>query len=183
MARYGYCRVSTVDQNLDAQRDALKRAKCTMIREEKASGTTTTGRPELMALLDFLRPGDELVVTRLDRLARSMLDFKNIEKDLTDRGVKLIFTEQPIMNSEGALGSLMVDVLAAFAAFETRIRSERQREGIERAKARGAYKGGKTRHDAKKIRRMISEGQSPSVTARALGCSRMTVYRAIGEKK
>ena len=96
MALYGYARVSTLDQNLGIQRAALKAAGCDVIRAEKASGTRRDGRTELQVLLDFLRPGDALVVTRIDRLARSLLDLQNIVHELNERRVTLRATEQPI---------------------------------------------------------------------------------------
>ncbi len=96
MALYGYARVSTLDQNLGIQRAALKVAGCDVIRAEKASGTRRDGRTELQALLDFLRPGDALVVTRIDRLARSLRDLQNIVHELKERRVTLRATAQPL---------------------------------------------------------------------------------------
>ena len=94
MSVYGYARVSTAGQDLDIQRDALKFAGCEIIREEKSSGTSRQGREELKTLLEFLREGDTLVVTRLDRLARSLDDLSNIARELHDKGVALKATEQ-----------------------------------------------------------------------------------------
>src|SRR6476646_6552544 len=96
MALYGYARVSTLDQNLGIQRAALKAAGCDVIRAEKASGSRRDGRTELQVLLDFLRPGDALVVTRIDRLARSLKDLQDIVHELKERRVTLRATEQPI---------------------------------------------------------------------------------------
>ena len=110
--RYGYARVSTGDQDLTVQREALKAAGCTIIREEKKSGTTREGREQLEILLTFLEEGDTLVVTRIDRLARSNIDFQNIYADLTKRGIKFECTEQPIMNTGGALGGFFVAIVA-----------------------------------------------------------------------
>jgi DNA invertase Pin-like site-specific DNA recombinase len=178
MAIYGYARVSTDDQNLDVQREALKAAGCEVIREEKRSGSIREGRTELETLLAFLRPGDTLVVTRIDRLARSMLDFQMIHADLTKRGINLRSTEQPIVDSDGALGNLMINILAAFAQFETQLRRERQAEGIAKAKANGVYKGRKP-VDRAKIQALKASGLGPAAIARALGCSEMTVFRAL----
>src|SRR5580698_3390094 len=140
MALYGYARVSTLDQNLSVQRAALKAAGCDVIRAEKASGSRRDGRTELQVLLDFLRPGDALVVTRIDRLARSLRDLQNIVHKLKERSVTLHATEQPI-NTGTAAGKAFLDMLGVFAEFETNLRKERQAEGIAAAKAAGVYKG------------------------------------------
>ena len=137
---YGYARVSTLDQDLTIQRTALKAAGCTVVREEKASGTKRAGRAELETLLAFLRSGDTLVVTRIDLLARSMKDLQDIVHDLKERGVALRATEQPIDTSSAA-GKAFLDMLGVFAEFETNLRRERQLEGIADAKARGVYAG------------------------------------------
>ena len=122
--KYGYARVSSTDQDLTIQCEALEAAGCETIREEKRSGTTREGRTELKLLLDFARAGDTLVVTRIDRLARSMIDFQAIMDTLREKGVQLECTEQPVLNSSGAIGKLMIDVLAAFAEFETNLRKD-----------------------------------------------------------
>ena len=118
----------------------MRVAGCTVIRSEKVSGTTTHGREELATLLTFLRSADTLVVTRIDRLARSAVDLHNVVADLTRRGVHLKATEQPIDTSTAA-GKAFLGMLAVFAEFETNIRRERQMEGIAKAKAAGVYKG------------------------------------------
>jgi DNA invertase Pin-like site-specific DNA recombinase len=107
---YGYARVSTLDQDLSIQLDALTAAGCTVVRSEKMSGTSTNGREELAMLLQFLREGDTLVVTRIDRLARSLRDLQNIVHDLRQRGVTLKATEQPIDTSTAA-GKCFLDML------------------------------------------------------------------------
>ena len=129
MALYGYARVSTLDQSLGIQRAALKAAGCDVIRAEKASGTRRDGRTELQVLLDFLRPGDALVITRIDRLARSLKDLQDIVHELKERRVALRATEQPI-NTGTAAGKAFLDMLGVFAEFETNLRKERQAEGI-----------------------------------------------------
>jgi DNA invertase Pin-like site-specific DNA recombinase len=183
MALYGYARVSTDEQDTAVQREALERAGCTVIREEKKSGTKRDGRRELETLLSFLRKGDTLVVTRIDRLARSNKDFQDIYADLRKRGVKLHCTEQPIFNSDGALGGLMINILAAFAEFETALRRERQLEGIAKAKAAGVYagKGRPRKINRDEIARLKAEGVSPTEIARKLSINRTTVYRLTGE--
>ena len=147
MPIYGYARVSTLDQDLAIQRAALKAAGCRVIRAEKASGSRRDGRTELQVLLDFVQPGDTLVVTRIDRLARSLRDLQNIVHELKGKGVSLRATEQPV-DTGTAAGKAFLDMLGVFAEFETNLRRERQLEGIKAAKARGAYQGRKPSIDA-----------------------------------
>ena len=182
MALYGYARVSTLDQNLGIQRAALKVAGCDVIRAEKASETRRDGRTELQVLLDFLLPGDALVVTRIDRLARSLRDLQNIVHELKERRVTLRATEQPI-DTGTAAGKAFLDMLGVFAEFETNLRKERQAEGIAAAKARGVYKGRKAKIDAAVVRKLrYGEKQGPAEIARRLGIGRASVYRVLGKK-
>ena len=181
-ARFGYARVSTVDQNPDAQIAALKAAGCTMIRTETRDGATLTGRPELGVILDFIHPGETLVVTRIDRLARSMHDLQVIVAILKDKGAHLAATEQPVDTSTAA-GKAFFDMLGVFAEFETNLRRERQAEGIVAAKRRGAYRGRPPRIDMDDIKHRLAKGQSPTEVARELGISRGTVYKAGADMK
>lgn len=126
---YGYARVSATDQDLELQYEALERAGCRVIRAEKVSCTSVQGRAELRILLDFIRPGDELVVTRVDRLARSMGDLQDIIRELKSKQATLRATEQPIATSTPA-DKAFLDMLGVFAEFETNLRRERQMEGI-----------------------------------------------------
>lgn len=176
MAFFGYARVSTIDQDVGIQETALRAAGCQTIRSEKKSGSERGGRTELQTLLDFLRDGDTLVVTRIDRLARSMKDLQDIVHELKGRGVNLKATEQPI-DTGTAAGKAFLDMLGVFAEFETNLRRERQTEGIEAAKARGVYKGGKARIDPEAVKALLVEGMRPAHVARQLGISRGTVYR------
>src|SRR5215207_4972896 len=146
MSLYGYARVSTLDQDLAIQRAALKAAGCGVIRAEKASGSRRDGRTELQVLLDFVQPGDTLVVTRIDRLARSLKDLQDIVHELRQKGVALRATEQPV-DTTTAAGKAFLDMLGVFAEFETNLHRERQLEGIRAAKERGVYKAGST-HEA-----------------------------------
>src|SRR3954471_9861237 len=150
MAVYGYCRVSSIAQDLTIQEKALKAAGCDVIRAEKVSGTRRDGRTELQTLLDFLRAGDTLVVTRIDRLARSLKDLQDIIHELKAKGAHLKATEQPVDTSTAA-GKAFLDMLGVFAEFETNLRRERQMEGIAKAKADGRYKGAKRRLDREGI--------------------------------
>jgi DNA invertase Pin-like site-specific DNA recombinase len=121
MAVYGYARVSSADQDYSLQENALRAAGCEVIRAEKVSGTSRNGRSELELLLEFMRQGDTLVVTRVDRLARSIKDLQDIVYLLKDRGVSLRATEQPI-NTQNAAGKAFLDMLGVFAEFETNLR-------------------------------------------------------------
>ncbi len=173
MATYGYARVSTTDQDLTIQKDALRRAGCEVVRAEKVSGTSTQDRQELQTLLEFLRQGDTLVCTRVDRLARSVFDLQTIVRTLQERGVTLKATEQPIDTSTPA-GKAFLDMLGVFAEFETNLRRERQLEGIARAKAKGVYKGRKptARAKAGQVRKLAEEGVSKVEIAKRLRISR-----------
>lgn len=177
---YGYARVSSMDQDLSIQRAALTAAGCTIIREEKVSGTSTEGREELKTLLQFLREGDTLVITRIDRLARNMRDLENIVHDLKQRGIALKATEQPIDTSTAA-GKAVLDMLGVFAEFETNLRRERQLEGIAKAKAAGLYagKGRPASIDATQVRAMKAQGLGATAIAKELGIGRASVYRAL----
>lgn len=178
MAIYGYARVSTTDQDLTVQQDALEKAGCEIIRAEKVSGTSIQGRDELNTLLEFLRDGDELVVTRVDRLARSVLDLQTIVRDIKSKGVHLRATEQPIDTSTPA-GKCFLDMLGVFAEFETNLRRERQMEGIAKAKERGVYKGRKPSVDKSQIIELHKMGLGATAITKELNISRATVYRAI----
>src|SRR3954471_17903468 len=161
MAMYGYARVSTSDQDLSTQIEALKAAGCETIRDEKRSGTTREGRKELDIILAFLRKGDTLVVTRIDRLARSVADLQDVVRELKAKGAHLKATEQPIDTSSAA-GKAFLDMLGVFAEFETNLRKERQLEGIGEAKLKGVYKGRPATIDAAKVRQMKADGTTPT---------------------
>ena len=154
--KYGYARVSTSDHDLEIQKNALLSAGCEVVREEQVSGTSLKGRSELTTLLEFLRTGDELVVTRIDRLARSMRDLQNIVHDLTEKGVHLSAIEQSV-NTNTPEGKCFLDMLGVFAEFETRLRHERQMEGIKKAKEKGVYKGRKPSIDASAVRELYKK--------------------------
>ena len=183
MALYGYARVSSLDQDYSLQEKALRAAGCEVIRAEKASAARRDGRTELELLLEFLRHGDTLVVTRIDRLARSIKDLQDIVYLLKERGVALRATEQPI-DTRSAAGKAFLDMLGVFAEFDTNLRRERQLEGIAAAKVRGVYRGRKPTIDTKEIRR-LSEMENLGATeiARQLGVGRASVYRALAQSK
>src|SRR5258708_2928809 len=160
MTVIGYARVSTTDQDLSIQEAALRAAGCEVIRAEKRSGTTTQGREELRTVLDFMRKGDVLMVTRIDRLARSIGDLQDIVRAIKARGASLKATEQPI-DTGTAAGKCFLDMLGVFAEFETNLRKERQLEGIAKAKANGIYKGRRASIDAATMRVMRAQGLGP----------------------
>jgi DNA invertase Pin-like site-specific DNA recombinase len=180
MARIGYARVSTTDQDTAIQIAALRAAGCTVIREEKASGTTTEGRPELATVLAFLQAGDVLVVTRIDRLARSIGDLQVIVRDLRAKGAALACTEQPV-DTATAAGKAFLDMLGVFAEFETNLRKERQLEGIAKAKAEGRYQGRPQTLPVDEVRRLKAEGMGATAIATKLGMGRASVYRLLAE--
>ena len=180
MARIGYARVSTIDQDLDGQVTRLTAEGCGVIRAEKASGASREGRGELAIILTFLRPGDEIVVTRLDRLGRDTRDVLNLIYEAEQRGASVTVLD-PHVSTRGEMGHIVLPVLGMVAQMERRFIKERQREGIARAKAEGIYAGGKRRLDHERIRVMHAAGNGPAAIARALDCSRMQVYRVLQE--
>jgi DNA invertase Pin-like site-specific DNA recombinase len=179
---FGYARVSTTDQDLALQREALERAgvNAGTIFEEKASGTKRDGRTELQRVLSILREGDALVVTRLDRLGRSIRDLANIAHEIEQAGAHLKVIEQSVDTSTAG-GRAFYGMLAVFAAFETDVRRERQLEGIAMAKRQGIYKGGKSRLDRQRVQKLSSQGLGPAAIARELGIARSSVYRLLEE--
>ena len=181
MAKIGYARASTVGQSTETQVQALTAAGCEFVREEKASGTNTAGRPVLLTILDLLRKGDVLVVTKIDRLARSISDLQIIIGTIKERQATLQCIDQPVDTSTAA-GKCFLDMLGVFAEFETNLRKERQMEGIAAAKAKGVYKGRKTEIDTDEVRRLVSEGESAINIAKSLNISRASVYRVLGTK-
>lgn len=183
MALYGYARVSTNDQDFTLQEQALRAAGCEVIRAEKVTGTSRTDRTELQVLLDFLRHGDTLVVTRIDRLARSIKDLQDIVYTLKEQGVTLKAIEQPI-DTRSAAGKAFLDMLGVFAEFETNLRRERQIEGIAAAKSRGVYRGRKPSVNTAEIQRLrLEEKLGATEIARRLGVGRATVYRALANRE
>jgi DNA invertase Pin-like site-specific DNA recombinase len=176
----GYARVSTTDQDLSIQEAALKAAGCTIIRSEKRSGTTTQGREQLRTVLEFLSKGDMLMVTRIDRLARSIGDLQDIVRTVRAKGAELKATEQPI-DTGTAAGKCFMDMLGVFAEFETNLRRERQLEGIAKAKAEGVYKGRPASIDVAKVRELKARGVGATKIAKTLKIHRASVYRVLEE--
>ncbi len=184
MSSVGYARVSTIDQDLSLQLDALKNAGCKKIFSEKISANTKTDRTKLRACLGYLREGDTLIVTRIDRLSRSLRDLQNLIYDLKDQGIYLKATEQPIDTSTSA-GKAFLDMLGVFAEFETNLRRERQLEGIAKAKKAGKYKGRQPTARAKSNRvvDLISKGFTRQSVAKTLDIGIASVYRILKTHK
>ncbi|NHO34444.1 recombinase family protein [Acetobacter fallax] len=177
--KYGYARVSSEEQSLDIQIDALEKAGCELVRGEKVSGTSREGRQELENLLQFLRKGDALVITRIDRLARSLGDLSDIVQELEAKGVSLIATEQPI-DTSSAMGRMFVSLLGVFAQFETELRRERQLEGIAKAKKEGVYKGRKADWDRiEQVFNLKRQGVANTEIGKRLGISRSYVWKVL----
>jgi len=178
---YGYARVSTTDQDLSIQNASLEAAGCITIFAEKKSGTRRDGRTELEVLLECVREGDTVIVTRIDRLARSIRDLQNIVHELREKGVTLKATEQPI-DTATAAGKAFLDMLGVFAEFETNLRRERQMEGIAKAKAEGVYRGRKPSIDVDRVKELRASGMGPAAIAKELKMARSSVYRLLGER-
>lgn len=180
MARIGYASVSTTDQDLDTQIGKLKAEGCEIVRAEKVSGVSRHGRTELATIIEFLRPGDELVVTRLDRLGRDTRDVLNIVHECEQKGAHVTVLD-PRVSTRGEMGSVVFTMLGMVAQMERRFIKERQREGINKAKAEGVYEGGRRRLSWERVKEMHAAGAGPAAIARELGCSRMQVYRILGQ--
>jgi DNA invertase Pin-like site-specific DNA recombinase len=178
VAKIGYASCSSQGQDLTIQEERLRAAGCTIIRSEKASGGSRNGRDELTSIMEFVREGDELVVLKLDRLGRNTRDVLNLVHDLQEREAVLNVLEPKFATTDVA-GPILVTVLGMFAELERSFIRERQKAGIERAKANGAYKGRKPSVPIDQVRAMHREGVGPSAIARELGISRMSVHRAL----
>jgi DNA invertase Pin-like site-specific DNA recombinase len=176
MARIGYARVSTLDQDHATQEARLRAAGCDIVRSEKASGKSRRGRDELASIMEFIRPGDELVVVKLDRLGRATRDVLKLVHELEAKGAALAVLE-PAFSTNDATGSILVTVLGMVAEMERKFIRERQQVGIEAAKKKGVYRGRKPTVPANRVREMRAAGQKPGAIAKELGISRMHVYR------
>ena len=178
MAKIGYARVSSLSQSTDIQKEALTNAGCDHVRTEKKSGSTTEGRTELANILAFLQEGDVLCVHKLDRLGRNTRDVLNLVHELDERGCSLQVLE-PAIDTSGPMGKVMLTVLGMVSEMELGFIKERQKAGIEKAKAEGKYKGRPTSVDHDKIKQLKAEGMGATAIARELGCSRGSIYKAM----
>lgn len=173
----GYIRVSSVDQHTDRQLDGehLNRTFT-----DKLSGKDTD-RPELDAMIAYVREGDTVVVHSMDRLARNLDDLRRLVRELTGKGVRVTFAKESLTftGEDSPMATLLLSVMGAFAEFERALIRERQREGIALAKSRGVYRGRRpalTPSQASDLRQRVSQGEPISALARQFGISRQTVY-------
>lgn len=174
----GYVRVSTLDQRTERQLDGHELDR---VFTDRASGKDTA-RPELDAMLRFVREGDVVLVHSLDRLARNLDDLRRIVADLTTRGVTVTFLKEQLTftGEDSPIAHLLLSVMGAFAEFERSLIRERQREGVALAKARGAYRGRRpslTSQQAQQLRTRAATGESKTALAAEFGVSRETVYQ------
>lgn len=183
MALVGYARVSSAGQSLEVQQDLLRAAGCEKVFAEKRSGRSTDGREALADALGYVREGDVLVVTRLDRLARSMIDLRQIVDGLAAKHVDFRVLQQGAIDTTRSDGRLMLNILASFAEFEADIRKERQADGIAKAKEAGKYKGRPASIDPAEVAKLKAEGHGPAEIARRLGIGRASVYRVAREAR
>ncbi|MCL7463236.1 recombinase family protein [Pseudomonas sp. NW5] len=175
--RIGYIRVSTLDQNPDRQ---LEGAQVSKVFTDKASGKDMQ-RPQLDALLGYVREGDTLVVHSMDRLARNLDDLRCLVQQLTARGVRIEFIKEGLTftGEDSPMANLLLSVMGAFAEFERELIRERQREGITLAKQRGAYRGRKPALNITQVaelRRRVEAREPKAALAREFGISRATLY-------
>lgn len=180
MATVGYARVSSVGQSLDVQIEKLR--DCDKVFQEKRSGVDA-GRPALKRCLEFLREGDTLLVSKIDRLARSTVDLYRIVSSLADKGVQFKVIDDPSIDTTSRTGKLVMGILALIAEFENDIRHERQMDGIKKAKERGVRFGRKPRlvpETIEQIRELRAAGTTVPGIIRQTGLSKASVYRALG---
>ncbi|MDR0571666.1 MAG: recombinase family protein [Rickettsiales bacterium] len=183
--RVGYVRCSSVDQNTERQLAGVELDK---VFEDKLSGKDTN-RPQLQAMLDFVREGDIILVHSLDRLARNLGDLKKIVDDLVSRGVTIQFMKENLTftsDKKNPMSELLLNVMGAFAQFERDLIKERQREGIAIAKIKGAYKGRKkalNKEQVAELKRMIANGENKTKVAKEFNISRFTLYNYLNQTK
>jgi DNA invertase Pin-like site-specific DNA recombinase len=179
--KIGYARVSSSGQSLELQLEALERAGCEKIYQEKESGRSTVKRAELERALEDLRPGDALIVTRLDRLARSVPDLYAILQRIAGAGATFACLQQQGANTDTPTGKLLLGILGLVAEFENDLRRERQLEGIARAREAGKYRGKQSVLEPAKVAAAVAEHGSYGKAAKALGCSKASVGRVMLE--
>ena len=174
----GYARVSTTGQDTATQEAKLKAAGCTLIRTETVSGGSRNGRNELASIFDFIRPGDVLIVVKLDRSGRNTRDVLNLVHELEEKGASLRVLE-PAIDTGGAMGRLVLTVLGMVAEMELGYIRDRQRAGIDAAKAKGVYKGRPVTFDRARIVSLRKGGMGATEIAKAVGCKRGNVYKTL----
>ena len=180
--RVGYIRVSTLDQNVDRQLEGVAFDRSFT---DRVSGKDTN-RPELAALLAFVREGDTVVVHSMDRLARNLDDLRRTVQALTAKGVRIEFVKEGLTftGEDSPMATLMLSVMGAFAEFERALLRERQREGITLAQQRGAYRGRRkalSSEQVAELKRRVAAGEPKAQLARDFGITRETVYQYLRE--
>jgi DNA invertase Pin-like site-specific DNA recombinase len=181
MPTVGYARVSTQGQDLGVQLEKLEGAGCEKVFKEKRSGADA-GRPQLKRCLEYLREGDTLLVTKIDRLARSTSDLYRIVSTLADKGVAFKVVDDPTIDTTSRTGKLVMGILALIAEFENDIRRERQMDGIAKAKKRGVKFGRKlllTQDRVAEIRSHRTSGATVPEIMRRTGLKKASIYRAL----
>lgn len=180
MAQVGYVRVSSVDQNTERQLDGVTLDKAFTDKESGA----TTDRPQLQAMLEYVREGDTIHVHSIDRLARSLADLLKLVEELNAKGIHICFHKEQLefTGESNPMQKLMLSMMGSFAEFERSMIRERQAEGIAKAKAKGVYKGRVKTVDDESIREAVTGGLSFRKTAEELGVSLSTVQRAMKAK-
>jgi DNA invertase Pin-like site-specific DNA recombinase len=181
MTMVGYARVSSTGQDLSVQLESLEGAGCKKVFQEKRSGADA-GRPALKRCLEYLREGDTLLVTKIDRLARSTADLYSIVQRLADKGVAFKVVDDPTIDTTSRTGKLVMGILALIAEFENDIRRERQMDGIAKAKDRGVRFGRKpllVAETIRKVRKLRKAGKTVPEIMRQTSLSKASVYRAL----
>jgi DNA invertase Pin-like site-specific DNA recombinase len=181
MTVYGYARVSSKGQTLEAQQEALRRVGCDVVFDEKVSAKAENARPRLAALLRKVDDGDCIVVTKLDRFARSLRDLLNLVSDLGKRGVGFKSIGDSIDTTTPA-GRLFLSIVGAFAEFEREVIEERTKAGIARARSKGIKFGPKfklTEHQKKEIRDRLASGETAVSLSKSYGVSHQTIGRVV----
>nr|WP_144922400.1 recombinase family protein [Paenibacillus bovis] len=191
--KIGYARVSTVGQDLETQEAILKKEGCERLYVEKVTGTSTAPRKELANMLDNVRAGDTVYVTKIDRLARSIIDLNKIVSELNEKGVSVVFIQDDMTFKTGgkitAMQELMFNILGSFAQFERSLIVERTSEGRERAKAQGKHMGRPASSSDRDIRKAIelmndraNNGLSVADICKLTGVKRATLYARMKEE-
>ena len=191
--KIGYARVSTVGQDLATQKELLEAEGCERLFVEKVTGTSTAPRKALADMLDHVREGDTVYITKIDRLARSIIDLNKIVTELNDKGVSIVFIQDNLTFKAGenvtAMQELMFNILGSFAQFERSLIVERTTEGRERAKRQGKHMGRPASSSEKDIRKAIelmndrkNNGLSVKDICRLTGVKRSTLYAKMKEK-
>jgi DNA invertase Pin-like site-specific DNA recombinase len=181
MTTVGYARVSSTGQDLGVQLEKLEAVGCEKVFKEKRSGADA-GRPELKRCLEYLRDGDTLLVTKIDRLARSTSDLYRIISQLSEKGVSFKVVDDPTIDTTSRTGKLVMGILALLAEFENDIRRERQMDGIKKARERGIRFGRKPlliSETIKKVKKLRKAGKTVPEIMRQTSLSKASIYRAL----